>query len=75
MAKRFPRKLPGRYERSEPDTFGDAPSDESGKVRVYVRMIDPVNNNVMRGTISRSFTITEAQVSEVADVIERALFG
>lgn len=77
MAKRkgFERTRPGRYERSEPDVYNDEPSDEKERVRIYVRAIDKVNNSIKRGTISRSFTVRDARVSEVASVIERALFG
>lgn len=78
MAKKklaFNRRTPGRWERSEPDVFSDAPSDDIGKVRIYIRAIDPANNVVMKGTISRSFTIGEARVSDVAEAVEQALFG
>lgn len=76
MAKRkFNRTRPGRYERSEPDVLNDEPSDEVERIRIYVRAIDKENNSVKRGTISRSFTVREARVSEVASVIERALFS
>lgn len=73
--KNFKRTRPGRYERSEPDVLNDEPSDEKERVRIYVRAIDIANNSVKRGTISRSFTVRDAKVSEVADAVERALFG
>lgn len=76
MTKRkvFERNRPGRFERSEPDVFIDEPSDEKERVRVYVRAIDKTNNSIKRGTISRSFTVRDARVSEVASMIERVLF-
>lgn len=72
--KGYTRTRPGRYERNEPDTFVDEPSDEIERVRVYVRAIDPKSNGVKSGTISRSFTVRDAKVSDVAATIERALF-
>ena len=73
--KKYERARAGRYRRHEPDVLNDEPSDGKGVVRVYVRAIDPGNNSVKKGNISRSFTVREACVSAVAADIERALFG
>lgn len=73
--KPYTRVRPGRWQRGEPDVFNDEPKDEVGRVRIYVRAIDPENNSVQKGAISKSFTIQSGRVSEIAAVIERALFG
>ncbi len=76
MSKRksYERVRPGKYKRGEPDVFNDEPLDDVGRVRVYVRAIE-TNNTVKKGAISKSFTIGDARVSEVATAIEQALFG
>lgn len=74
LRKKHPRIRTGQYSRSEPDVLHDEPSDDVGRVRIYVRAIDPENNSVKKGTISKSFT-TEGRVSEIATLIEQALFG
>ena len=51
--------------------------DETGKIRVIIYLIDEAtsHNSHKKGNISRSFSVADAKVSEVADCIENALFG
>ena len=47
--------------------------DEVGRARVYVRLVGP-NSKVVAGNTTRTITVREAKVSDVAVAIERALF-
>ena len=48
-------------------------ADETGKINIVIQRVE--RGTHVRGNISRSFTVQEGKVSEVADVIEKALFG
>lgn len=48
--------------------------DLSGRVHVMVRLVDERGVRV-ENSISRSVTITAGKVSEVFEIIEKALFG
>ena len=47
--------------------------DERGRVVVTIVLRDRQTN--VKGNITRTFTVPEARVSEVAAFVERALFG
>lgn len=46
--------------------------DKMGKIQIRINF--DVNDKGYKGNISRSFTIGDAKVSEVAEAIEQALF-
>lgn len=48
--------------------------DTPGKVRIYIRRIDTESGAMAKGALTRTMTVRNAKVSEVADAIERALF-
>lgn len=54
--------------------FGFDDADQTGRVRVYVRLISKENSAMIRGNISRTVTIDGATVTDVADAIDAALF-
>ena len=50
-----------------------ATEDRTGKIRISIRF-DPNSEN-HKNNITKSFTVLNATVSEVAEAIEQALFG
>lgn len=46
--------------------------DDAGRVRVYVRLVDK-HAKIVKGNVSRTFTIHTATVTQVARLIEKAL--
>jgi hypothetical protein len=50
--------------------------DSRGKVRVFIRRVNEHGKpGYLKGNINRSITVYDATVTEVADIIERALGG
>lgn len=69
------RKSPmKKYVRGRTDTRYGHGDNGCGKVRIYVRLVAD-DSSIVKGNVSRTFTIHDAYVLDVADVVERALFG
>lgn len=63
-----------RFRLAERERYGQAlPVDKAGKVRVYVRLVNPEDHTVVRGNVSRTFTVLDTKVTEVADAIQEVL--
>ncbi len=63
-----------KFRLAERERYGQAlPVDGKGKVRVYVRLVRPEDHTVIRGNVSRTFTLIDATVTEVADAIQKVL--
>lgn len=62
-----------RFERAVPGGGVANASDEEGSVRVIVQLFR--DSKYVTGNISRTVTVANARVSEVAAAVEEALFG
>ncbi len=49
--------------------------DANGRIRIKIIKLDPRGQNHTKGNITRTITLKDGKVSDVATTIERALFG